>query len=350
MSELAKLGAIIDELFKKQRKGMELDRCLVFIVGNGIEDVCNILNDKKLRRKAGRRYRSPAEFEDYKWRHFEYARYYTSTSLPSLAHCCIYKLIEFGLCRDVITTNYDMFFDTIWQNFASSSIQQNPVLDFGEFGWEGYYTSKYKARAKPRYWKIHGSLSHVCFQTLAGDGQHHLHRLPRFAISSNNDLLAKSFGIPTQAPHMGFEAQRYPKTRFAHPVELKASFKPFIDWTYSNDRGRFKREIEGAKAVLISPKKIAALILIGFSGYYNDSDVNDPWNEELVPEIRRLKNSGFSNIFMSVHNEQYKRIDRPPYSLMREMGDENRCWTYDVSGDFMLELVTSSLLKNSQKV
>ncbi len=341
MRELARLGAIIDQLFVKHRRRAGLSKRLVFVVGNGIDNVNNIINDDGLRQKAGGRFKKPRAFEAYKWRHFEYARYYTSNTLPSFAHCCIFKFVEAGLCRDVITTNYDMFFDTIWRRFGTVGIRQNPVLDPGEYDWEDYYAVKSETVSNPSYWKIHGSLSHVCFQPRDPDGQPHLHRLPRFAISGNDDRLARSFKIPTQAPCLEFESKRFHATTFTHPSQLKPSFSPFIDWTYANDRARFAREISAAKAVLRKPRNIAALILIGFSGYFNEADGSDPWNEELVPDVLRLHEDGFPNIFMAVHNQQYARIAKAPYGLMRRLSDVKRCWTYDLAGNFMREVVTT---------
>jgi hypothetical protein len=333
------LGRIIDGLITQKRGGRPLNRWLVFIIGNGIVSVDNIIDDNKLRSKAGPRYKTPKSFEAFKWRHFEYARYYSSTSLPSYAHYCVYKLVETGVCRDVITTNYDMFFDTIWGHSPTLQIHQNPVAETGEYSWEDYFSMRRRAAKGTRYWKIHGSLSHVCFGGRRGS-PHHLYKLPGFAISANDDSLAQKYRIPTQAPFMGFEIARYPKTSFADQSDLVGGFRPYIDWTWDNDRIRFRREIDGAKAVLASPAKIAAVVLVGFSGYFNDRNPKDPWNEELVPAIRNLRANGFRNIYMAVHENQIARISRPAYGLMREFEREKRCWSFRVSGDLIGDLVT----------
>lgn len=339
MGELERLGNIIDRLFALKRAGRQLGRRLVFIVGNGIDPVDNILNDRDLRRKAGSHYRTPRAFEAYKWRHFEYARYYTATSLPSFAHCCIFKFVEEGLCRDVITTNYDMFFDTIWEHLSKVRVCRNPIARRGEYLWEGYYSPRKRLAAGARYWKIHGSLSHVCFKNRRRAGTHHIHRLPRFAISANDSLLARRYRIPTQAPFLGFERANFTRTAFANYADLSGTFSPHIDWTWDNEREKFRGEIEGARAVLSDSAKIAAVVLLGFSGYYNDHDPTDPWNEELVPDIRNLHARGFRNVFMAVHEAQAGRIRFPAYGLMRELAARRRCWPYQIAGDFMADLV-----------
>jgi hypothetical protein len=339
MVELERLGSIIDRLFARKRAGGQLTRRLVFIVGNGIDRVNNILNDRDLRRKVGSRYRTPRAFEAYKWRHFEYARYYTTTSLPSFTHCCIFKFVEAGLCRDVITTNYDMFFDTIWESLPKVRVCRNPIAGPGEYLWEGYFSPRKRSAARARYWKIHRSLSHVCFRNRQPAGTPHLHRLPKFAISANDALLARKYRIPTQAPFLGFERANFTRTAFANYADLNGGFSPHIDWTWGNDRDKFRREIEGARAVLRDPAKIAAVIILGFSGCYNDRNPTDPKNEELVPEIRNLDAGGFQNVFMAVHEAQAGRIQSPGYGLMRELAAHRRCWHYQVAGDFMADLV-----------
>jgi hypothetical protein len=139
---------------------------------------------------------------------------------------------------------------------------------------------------------------------------------------------------------MGFEMAHYPGTRFAAKADLKGRFRPYIDWTWNNDRNRFRREIDGAKAVLTSPGKIAAVVLLGFSGYFNNRDPHDPWNEELVPCIRALLKNGFRDVYMAVHDAQAARISLPAYGLMRELAVKNRCWPFHTSGDWMRDLLT----------
>ena len=341
MSELNNLGRIIDDLLALVATGGRTDKTLVFLVGNGIDPVNNILNDNQLKARAGGRYSSKKAFDAYRWRHFEYARYYSSTSLPTFTHCCIHKLVEKGVCRDVITTNYDMFFDSIWQRSPHLRVCQNPVLTNGEYEWEGFFTPKARAAKRPRYWKVHGSLSHVRFCSSNVACEDHLYRLPRFAISVNDDRLAQKFRIPTQAPYMGFERTLFPRTKFAQPTELQGGFSPYIDWTYNNVRTIFSREIEGAKQVIRNSSKIAALVLIGFSGYFNDADPLDPYNEELIPEIRAIRAAGFDSVFMIVHEKQAARMTHPCYGLMRELAAEARCWPFVVSGDFMSDLLTN---------
>jgi hypothetical protein len=345
---LASLGAIVDDLYRDRRRRMRLRKRLVFIVGNGIRFVSNILNEAELRKKArkkrldeNREAMTPAEFEVFRWRHFEFARYWTANSLPSFAHCCVHRLVQDGLCRDLITTNYDLFFDTIWER-SDFPIACNPVANPDEYLWEGYYSRRHAAKNLRRYWKIHGSLSHVCFVSPASASPHP-YRLPRFAVSINDDTLARAYEIPSQAPFMGYESEQYCGTPFSSLHTLSGSFLPFIDRTYGNNRTPFQREIDGAKAVLADQRSLAAVVLLGFSGYYNQRISSHPWNEELVPAIENLLRSGFDNVYMAVHQKQFERMSDPRhgvrYGLMRTLDAAKRCYVYRKAGHFATELL-----------
>lgn len=336
---LADFATIVDSLYARRRMRRKLPQRIVFIVGNGVLQVSNILNDADLRRTAKPKHTKTAEaWEAYKWRHFELARYFTATALPTFAHCCIHKLVEDGLCRDVITTNYDLYFDTIWERAPQLGVMRNPVCTSDDYLWDDYYSHR-SAGNGPRYWKIHGSLSHICFRPNGSHGQAHIYSLPRFAISINDGKLAANYGIPTQAPFMGFESAMHPNTSFTPQTDLESRFSPFIDWTYNNDRSNFQKEILGAKAVLRGCRSIAAVFMLGFSGYYNDADPNDPWNEELIPELRQMRAAGFRNIFMAVHTSQFATRTSPTKRFMREMDADGRCVSYSDAGTLMDEIL-----------
>jgi hypothetical protein len=112
------LSKIINSLYIEKSSGKSIDKKIIFIVGNGILQVCNILNDDEIIKEAAGKKKTlikgTDEFINYKWKHFEAARYYSYYHRPSFAHYCIYLLAKDGLCQDIITTNYDLFFDAIW--------------------------------------------------------------------------------------------------------------------------------------------------------------------------------------------------------------------------------------------
>lgn len=322
----AELAGIIDGLYERKKKNKPLTKKLVFIIGNGIHQVDNLLNDDEINKRAAKRhikYGTP-RYTRYKWQLFEYARYYTANYLPSYGHCCIWKLVNDGLCRDIITTNYDLFFDSIWKKYSRLRIKTNPVLTDGEYDWDCYYSHSVK-NCFTRYWKIHGSLSHVVFNSKVGSRTPYIFALPRFTVSSNEPGITTAYQLKHSLPFLGYESEIYYRTNFKRG-RLDSTFIPYIDWSFGNNRSLFQREISGARAALFNPRSLAAVVMVGFRGFY-DSTIH-PWNEELVENINHLLNSGYEKIYMAVHENQYAAIKEPSSMLMQRLDSLNHCWTY----------------------
>jgi hypothetical protein len=342
---LAQLGTVIDQVYDaKKRTGRSAKKKIVFLVGSGILHISNILNDDQIISEVAKRSRisknpTSRSFQEFRWRLFEYARYYTANTLPTLAHACIYQMITDGVCRDVITTNYDLFFDSIWEKYPKLNIKKNPVCTTGEHNWDNYYSCRRTLRGNARYWKIHGSLSHVVFRGKSLTAPYQIHQLPRFAISTNQPDLANKFGGETLAPFMGYEERQYPKTQFALPSSLNPQYEPFIDWTYGSKRACFEREIRAASHVLKDKQSVAAIVIIGFRGYFDEKNPRNPWNEELVPVINKLIDDGNIPIFMALHRQQYNEINEPTSKLPKRLDSSGCCYVYDDVGAFITELV-----------
>lgn len=334
MSTVHRFAKLIDELYKQPAQQREQ---VLFFVGNGIQRVANILYHDSINALAkSKGIHDEDELIAYRWRLFEFARYYTTYTLPSFAHCHIHRLVSDKVCSDVVTTNYDLFFDSIWKKYPELEVQMNPTLLPGEYHWDNY-RSQYQA-GKPRYWKIHGSLSHVVFREESGSG-HLIHKLPDIAIPTNIDSIAKSFNLDTAAPFMGFHKFHYPATYFPNHDVIKSSFEPFIDWTYHNNRSLFQREISAITDHLRNPSNLAGIFLIGFTGYYNESNDGDPWNEELTPVIHSVLNDGKIPVTMAVHEAQYEGLHdsskQSKLSLMLRMQQRGSLYKYRNSGKFL---------------
>jgi hypothetical protein len=343
---LGDLSALIDDLYQERHNGRTPRKKIVFLIGNGIDAIANILNEKQAQAEAKSR-NIPStpenkEFTEFRWRLFEYARYYSTNTLPTFAHACIFRMIADKICRDVITTNYDMFFDSIWAKHPELKVIQNPIADRDEYLWEEYYSPDKSATGKPRYLKIHGSLSHIVFRNAKDPLSFQLFRLPRFIVPTNYPNLQEAYGVEHMTPSLNYEAVVHTGTTFAAPETLKQQFEPFIDWSYNNDRVLFNREIEFAKKIFANPKKIAAVIMIGFRGYYNFENPSDPWNEELIPSLVALLDKGFNDIYMAVHQKQYKLKDEPSSKFMSNLISKGRCFAYTTAEEFMGSLCTKS--------
>jgi hypothetical protein len=339
---LDQLGKIIDSIYARIVSARAPNKRLIFVVGNGIRQVSNILNDDQVKVLASKRNYIPGTvaYREFKWRLFEYARYHTANSLPSRAHCYIQRLIADYACSDLITTNYDLFFDSIWRKFPSLAVATNPVAADHEYLWDGYYSWRKRSRRPRRYWKIHGSLSHGVFRSKKPyPTSYMLVGLPRCAIGTNQPNIAAAYGLDTTSPFLGYEALEFPGTNFPDHNRLDATFEPFIDWTYGNDRTLFTREIAEAKKVLRNTRSTAAIVLIGFRGYHNPSNPHDPWNEELVPVLQDLIKSGFDKIFMAVHQNQAAKLGDSTSQFMTERFSAGRGVSFADAGAFMEELV-----------
>jgi len=335
------LGKVIDSIYASLLRGRVPKKKLLFLVGNGIREVSNILNDDQVAVLAKKRHHKPGTraYREFKWRLFEYARYHTANTLPSRAHCYIHRMLADQACTDVITTNYDLFFDGIWLRCRDLAISTNPLAKSREYLWDGYYSPQTKSRHSRRYWKVHGSLSHGVFRNKKHptDG-HILVALPRCAIGTNEPTIATAYGLPTTCPFLGYEALEFPNTRFPNYHRVDATFQPFIDWTYENDRTLFKREISMATRILTNTENLAAIVLVGFRGYYNSTDLSDPWNEELVPALQALIKRGFDDVFMAVHEKQAAKMEDPTSELMADRFANKRGVSFADAGALMEEL------------
>lgn len=338
---LDELGKIIDGIYgpfgpRRPKKKV------VFLIGNGIRQVSNVLNDDQVKREASKRGYSvgTAAYRDFKWRLFEYARYHTANGLPSFAHCCIHRMVLDGVCDHVITTNYDLYFDSIWKKSPNLKVALNPIATKQDYRFGGYYSLR-KRSAKARcYWKIHGSLSHGVFRSKKAPQNGILVSLPRCAIATNRPKIASAYGLKTTCPFLGYEATTHSGTHFPDHDDLDDTFEPFIDWTYHNRRDLFAREIGAVKKILANSRNVEAIILVGFRGYYNPSDPNDPWNEELVPPLERLIAGGFSNVFLTVHDNQAATLGEPTSRLMRERFSSGKGISYVDAALMMRELLS----------
>jgi len=328
---LSEFAAVLDRLYDPKRRHKRLHKPLAIVVGNGIWRIANILNDDQVRVEAKKRHYKCGSKEEleFKWRLFEYARYHTANALPTILHCCIHRLLLDGICSDLITTNYDLAFDSIWAKYPNWHMPMNPVCRDGEYLWEGYYSHRKQRRAPHRYWKIHGSLSHVVFRSLTTPTEFQLTRLPRFAVATNYSDIGDAYGLHTIAPFLGFEQTEFPHTLFPNYDTLGGMFAPFIDWTYANNRDPFKREIDAVTKLLKDKSRWSAILLIGFRGFHDPTDPHNPWNEELTPVLLNLIDDGCTNIFMAVHQAQYGHLADKESVLMRRLEDIGRCASFD---------------------
>ncbi len=319
-----------------ETKAVANQKKLLFIIGDGLFPIKSIIHETRLlkdfQKIHGSLYTADSpEFIEYKWRIYEYARFYTANHHPTLAHSCVLQLARDGFVDSIVTTNYDMMIDSLLSKCPDLDIAKNPVLAQYEYPFEDYYSSSNMRENSVAYWKIHGSLDHVVFRKSDDLTKFHLHKLPRFPVSSNlTDEIGRT-EPKLYIPYLGWERDFFVDTTFHDERELDTVFSHHIDWNYNNDRRPFNREIESVKEILKSSDDLAGIVLLGFKGYYNTTNPNDPNNEEIVPLLLDIAEQSKTDIYMIVTRRQYSD-PRPVKPLIEELKRQSRCYaSWDIS-------------------
>lgn len=285
------------------------ERSLLPIIGDGIHPVSLILSDHALKLIAPNMGVDPLnahDFVSFHWAHYEAARNYTAYYLPDAALAILAAFIHAGAVRDLVTTNYDLFLDGIWERCPELRVVRNPVLTTDEYGWDGYYSSL-PATPCVRFWKIHGSLSHGFFAADGASASPIICRLPAFAIGSahNDNILHIKLEYPF--PYLGYYAHTLRGLNLPKDRDVDKRLLYYIDWNFpGRHREPFRREIEGAMGAIRGAEK-KVVLLLGFSGFFDESNPNNPRNEELVPLLLDLLTRN-TNIYMALTEDQYARV------------------------------------------
>lgn len=209
------------------------------------------------------------EDHDNLWQKYEKVRFITNNECPSFVHFVIHKLCEQGLVDSIITTNYDQYLESIYERILSSyKLIRNPVLPTRlSYDWEGYYSRANVSRKRSiKFFKIHGSFSHIVFIKCPGR-QAHIFQLPKFltAFSTKDirkELRGKSFHF--KLSHQDIDGADCKDTGY---------YVHFMDWLLDN-RSAFEKEIAGSIANLLDTSDTEMIFSLGFTGR-PDEELND---------------------------------------------------------------------------
>jgi hypothetical protein len=216
------------------------------------------------------------------WRVYEVYRWRSGNVLPPRRYFFLHHLVTLGLVNAIITTNYDLFLDSI---FIKDKILQghtlNPLINDVDCNWDEFYNKITDIATKLRLWKIHGSFSHSSFMKYSSSSCH-IFKLPRFLVGYPMIDPSIEHGLPSH-DHLG---------PVNHPcVEIASNsldncqcsrLAHFIDMNFARDR--FNRVIDAA-IVDLKASDTAAVVAIGFTGYFDSSSPGDTKNEEIVPHL-----------------------------------------------------------------
>lgn len=271
------------ELLKNLKSKLKGKYKLILIVGGGIQKVNQLQTRNRIRELNGLP-PTPEYTRDEDslvWPYYESARYHSFNTVPAAAYYYIYKLIQAKYVDSIISTNYDLFLESIFQKCNLISLTKlNPIRNKGEDDQEQYFSLKLKsAETKISFYKMHGSFSHIIF-----DSCRTLFRCPNFIspypVDNSEYNLYSLFHF-----HMNNTANgRIGKKTHISIRENCIPVGHYIDNNFS-DRSLFLKEIEAAKMQLKSTKNIAGILLIGFRGWTAANGEDETWNEEIVEDI-----------------------------------------------------------------
>ncbi len=307
-NKLDKIASLISEIHKGQRQGK-----IKFVIGDGFYSQRGIITRQEIIDNAisqGKAIRNTKDEDITCWNAYDYYRVYSANHLSPKRYYYIRHLCSTMHVGSLITTNYDLRFDSIFdRDPLTQGIILNPVINSGENNGDNFYSEILLAQNKLRFWKIHGSFSHVSF-IQSEYGHNHIFKLPNIRVDRiyedyiiHHDDFCQSLNLNCSC------------NRMAH----------FIDYNFLDRNRYFNRVIDGAIQDL-NANDTGMVITMGFTGRFNPSIPSDPRNEELVPHLLTVSESKpvytilapFQNI-----NESflYKALDIKETALQGDIGE-----------------------------
>ncbi len=273
---------ILHEISANPQKGK-----LKLIVGDGIFPQNGIFSRMEIIKEAisqGKEIKNITDEDRVCWRYYEACRWTTGNLLPPQQYFYIWKLCSNNLVGSIITTNYDLYFDSI---FYKDSIPQghilNPINEDHEYCYEGFFGPISKIENRLRLWKIHGSLSYASFMK-SNTSDSHIFKLPRFLVGFPKENPVGEFALKSH-DHLGLELSGSGIDENSLNYDSCDRLAHFTDLNFN--RSIFSRIINAAISDL-SAEDTAFILTLGFTGYYDEINKDDSKNEELVPIILDL--------------------------------------------------------------
>jgi len=231
------------------------------------------------------------------WRRYEYIRVKTSNQLPDLLLYYLIRLAEEGIISTVVTTNYDCYWSSIKARNASSGVKIviNPIGAAGPAD-DSYYES---GTIPPLpgtllVHTIHGRLDFIRFNC------QYRWPLPEFVTDFYHSDLVRSEPFVTPFQHWCRPGR--------DPCGKTDSYWHDLDWLNDDNRDRYAYEIGTACDSLADSATTAGILVIGFSGYYDDKDIHSRYNEEIVPVLERILDDGKIPVYVVHTKNQWDRM------------------------------------------
>lgn len=192
------------------------------------------------------------------WDHYEYARFISANYPPGPALYTLFLMGEYSLTDCIVTTNYDMYFETIYQRVPTSKrLVVNPSVVHDRL-------DKSSERGDLRLWKIHGSFGALAFSKCDCVIDH-----PPCIIGAISPYMASiiakhrpatSHDHPRRRASPGIEGGRY----FCRGSDAASPVQHFTDQVFDRKAkgNKFGPFIRGAIQDLLSNP--AVLLVVGF--------------------------------------------------------------------------------------
>ena len=269
--KLEEIASIMSEIHKGTRPGS-----IKFIFGDGFYPHTAIRSRDKIieqRLSQGKNISNVTEEDKLCWKLYDTYRIFSANHLPPLVYYYIHYLCRNTNVSSLISTNYDLRFDSIFaQDPLPQAIVLNPIINDGDDSGDDFYGKISDATTKLRYWKIHGSFSHISFIDSVC-GFNHIYKLPHPRVNLIYADKAIQYDNFFQSLNL-----RCSCNRMAHLIDMNFH------------RTAFSRVIDGAISDLNS-SDTGIVIIIGFTGRYDTLNPTHPWNEELVPHLINLSDN-----------------------------------------------------------
>jgi hypothetical protein len=241
-----------------------------------MKDVLTARKDTAGLAKLESEQKSAAGQDRIRWKFHEHARFVSANGQPVKTYFYMVELARNGAVDAVITTNYDLWLDSLMlTDRRTSRGTLNPLADADYVDRsDGYYSSESPNRA-PKVWKVHGSLSHVSFRAC-----HSVFRLPNFLVGRADEGFV-TFGEFHHRHYIARQADSAPRGECMDGT--CGEYVHHIDTNYDGAvRDVFGPEISAACSHISNCPDQTCVVLVGFRG----SEVEE-LNEPLVERAHR---------------------------------------------------------------
>lgn len=224
-------------------------------------------------------------FLRYQWVWNEFYRNRTYNKLPVPDYSYLAQLLEVGKIRDIITTNYDCYWNAILEKRISIPHVQNPCVNKDDWKLDGFLSDQSLRRNDTiSLWKPHGDLRFIRFRACG-----EVFRLPDFMI----DYFVPSYE-PVQVEqlrqihkHRGKESQIFQGAQLCdtrqHDREFHGTKEPhelfgathFIDFVLGTRIPDLGSVISAVTEEVDSWKPPSVVMVIGFRG-------EEEWLRDLI--------------------------------------------------------------------